>query len=214
MFKNRLTVSNILLCLFGNVILALGVALADTGALGIDPFNGMCMSVSHVLHFPYAPFVLIFDLLLFIGEAIFGKRYVFLGTFVNWFLFSYVVTFFKWLYDVLGFAMPGAFVPRLLFLIAGLLGMGLGLAMYQHADLGVAPYDSIPLILHDRFPRFPFFAGRVGIDALMLIIILLVGNPVNKIGIGTVLTAFGLGPVISMFTVLLFGKDGKQEKSK
>lgn len=210
MFKNRLSVSSALLCLFGNVILGLGVTLANIGSLGIDPFNGMCMSVSHVLHFPYAPFVLIFDLLLFIGEAIFGKRYVFFGTFVNWFLFSYIVTFFSWLYEKLGFAFPTAFVPKLLFLIAGLLCMGLGLAMYQHADLGVAPYDSIPLILHDRFPRIPFFVGRVSIDALMLVIILLVGNPVNKIGIGTVLTAFGLGPIISMFTVLLFGK----EKSK
>ena len=71
-----------------------------------------------------------------------------------------------------------------------------GLSMYQTADLGVSPYDSMALILDRRLPRVPYFWCRIFTDGLCALVCYLAGGIV---GLGTLVTAFGFGPVIAFF---------------
>ena len=74
--------------------------------------------------------------------------------------------------------------------------------MYQLPKQGVAPYDSISLIMTERWPKIPYFWHRMSNDVLCALICYLTGGVV---GIGTLVTAFGLGPVIHFFNRFLPG---------
>ncbi len=187
-------------CIIGNIIIGLGVAMAKIADLGIDPFNGMCMSVSAYWDVPYTTFTLCFNLSCFVFEIIWGRKYINIGTFINWFLICYDVSFFLWLFGGL-FPAPESLAARIILLVGALFVMSFGLAVYQMADLGVSPYDVLPIMFCDRVTKFPYFWARIIVDSLCVTGMLL--SKSDLIGIGTLLTALGLGPIIHLFTVLL-----------
>lgn len=196
--KKELTV-RIIACIIGNIFIGLGVALTKMAALGNDPFNGKCMSVSAFIGVPYTYYTLCFNTVLFIFELIWGRKYINIGTFINWFLLCYVVSFFLPIFEnTIGY--PESIVIRLLILIVGLLVCSLGIALYQYADLGVAPYDAIPLMIVDYHPKVKFFAARVVLDCTLVVLIFLTGGIVN---VGTVANAFGLGPIVHFYTWII-----------
>ena len=92
---------------------------------------------------------------------------------------------------------------RLVALCVGVVICCLGLSMYQMPDEGVAPYDSLSLIMTERWPKIPYFWHRMSNDVLCALICSLTGGVV---GIGTLVTAFGLGPVIHFFNRVFTGK--------
>ena len=85
---------------------------------------------------------------------------------------------------------------QLLWVAVAVLVIALGCSLYQTADLGVAPYDALSLMLADRLP-VPYFGCRVFTDALCAVLAFLLGG---LIGLGTLICAFGLGPFVQFFT--------------
>ena len=72
-----------------------------------------------------------------------------LGTFVNALLLGYVVTFF---YNLIVSAAgePGQLLQRILIVCIGVIVTSFGVSMYQLPKQGVAPYDSMSLIMTER----------------------------------------------------------------
>ncbi len=68
--------------------------------------------------------------------------------------------------------------------------------MYQQSDVGVALYDSLALILDRRLPKLSYFWCRMLTDGVCALVCFLFGG---IIGLGTVATVFGLGPIIHFF---------------
>lgn len=135
------------------------------------------------------------NLFLFVPQLIWGRRYIGLGTIINSFCIGFIVTF-------TSNAMAAAFgsadtLPVQLFWVAvGVLVVAFGCSLYQTADLGVAPYDALSLMMSDRLP-LPYFGCRVFTDALCALLAYLLGG---LIGLGTLICAFGLGPFVQFFT--------------
>ena len=79
-------------------------------------------------------------------------------------------------------------------------------AIYMTAELGVSPYDALPIIISEKVP-FSFRTVRITVDVCAVCIGWLCGNTP---GILTVLVVLSLGPVITWFgkhvAVKLFGK--------
>lgn len=204
----------VLACILGNAIIGLGVAMSKTADFGIDPFNGMCMSVSAFFGINYMIYTWTFNLCCFLFEIIWGRHYINIGTFINWFLVSYAVTFFLNLRDTLTLNVPATVVGRIVLLVASLIVISLGLAIYQLADLGIAPYDAIPFMFCERHKKFPYFWARIILDSLAVSGILLTHG--DLLGVGTLLTALGLGPVVHLFMNILrklFMKNEKEEQT-
>ena len=67
--------------------------------------------------------------------------------------------------------------------------------MYQTADLGIAPYDSVSLIMAERLPILYFWC-RMSNDVICALICYLLGGIV---GLGTLICSLGLGPFIQFF---------------
>ena len=184
----------IVMCI-GNIVLGLGIAIFKLSGLGNDPFSGMVMALSERVGMEYALFLVVLNLLIFVVEVIFGRKLIGIGTFVNALLLGYVVTFF---YNILmaWTGGPDQMVQRVLIVCLGVIISSLGVSMYQYPDQGVAPYDSLSLIMAKRWPKIPYFWHRVSNDAFCALICWVSGGIV---GLGTLVSAFGLGPVIQFF---------------
>lgn len=179
----------------GNVFLGMGISIFKLSGLGTDPYSGMVMALADCIGIVYANFLILFNIGLFLLEFLFGKEFIGAGTFVNACLLGYIVTFF---YDIwLGTVGVPAFLwQRILIVCIGVLVTSFGVSLYQTADVGIAPWDSLSIIMTKRWPKIPYFWHRMSNDALAALVCFLAGGIV---GLGTVVSAFGLGPVVHFF---------------
>ena len=166
---------HVLIMCIGNVFMGMGIGIFKLAGLGTDPFSGMNMAVADMIGMAYGNFQLI----------------------VN------ITTFFYNIYTVVLGVELTALPIRLVALCVGVVICSLGLSMYQMPDEGVAPYDSLSLIMTERWPKIPYFWHRMSNDVLCALICYLAGGVV---GIGTLVTAFGLGLVIHFFNRVFTGK--------
>ncbi len=181
--------------IIGNIFVGLGVGVFKLSMMGNDPFDGMNMALADVTGIYYPVLQIMVNLLLFVVQLIWGRKLIGFGTVINAFFLGYIATFFyNLLFGVVG--EPQSFVLRLFIVFMGVLAISLGLSLYQTADLGVAPYDALALIIHERAPKIQYFWARIMCDAACALICFLAGGIV---GIGTLVSAFGFGPFIQFF---------------
>ena len=148
------------------------------------------------------------------------RRCIGAGTIVNMVCVGYGADLICWLVqDVLHVQTTLPF--RIVMLILGCLFAGLGVAFYMVAEMGIAPYDSVALILQKWAKgKIPFHFARIATDVVCVltgvIFCLVSGDSVWMIvGIGTIINAFFNGPLIQFFRThvtepLLHGRPQEQ----
>lgn len=92
---------------------------------------------------------------------------------------------------------PSGMVVRVVLLLVGVLLNGVATGMYIGADLGPGPRDGLMTGLTDR--GLSIRLARTGIEVLVLVSGWLLGGTV---GVGTVIYAFGIGPMAHVFLPL------------
>ena len=198
MKKNRQTpsVRRIIGMVVGVVIIAFGIALFKQAHLGNDSISALNMRLAELLGISLGVENICINVIFFIAEFWFGRKYIGLGTFVNGLGIGFIVTAF---YDPIaahfGAAEAAGLPVQLLWMVVAVPVTALGVSLYQTADLGIAPYDYLSIGLRDHTP-FPYFGCRVFTDALCALICWLLGG---LVGIGTLVCAFCLGPFIQFF---------------
>ena len=174
--------------------------------------------------FSYANLQIMLNIVLVVVEIIFGLKYIGFGAIVNMFLLGYMVTGFTWLLKALnveaiidwmqifangfGGLTAGDLAGHLVLLFLATVVISLGLSLYQAGNMGVAPYDSMPLILTDR-TKLPFFWSRMICDGLCLAVTFAVAG---DFGLGTIITVFCTGPFIRFFDKTLSNKIMAKDK--
>ena len=201
-YFKKIGVGRIVMMILGNVILGLGISVFKLSGMGNDPYNAMVMAMGTLLHMPYANFQVMLNIVLLMIEIFAGRKYIGAGTIVNALFLGYFSTFFNF---VLAHTVnaPQTMWQRVIVVCLGVIICSLGLSLYQTADVGVAPYDSLPLIMAERWPKIPYFCYRISLDALFALICYAAGGIV---GLGTLVCAFGLGYFINLFNVHFSGK--------
>ncbi|WP_339269574.1 hypothetical protein [Paenibacillus sp. FSL R5-0470] len=187
----------LLIMIIGNVFLGMGISIFKLSGMGNDPFSGMAMALAESVGITYANFLILLNLLLFVIEFITGRKFIGVGTFVNAILLGYIATFFhnNWLSL---FGEPQLLWQRVVIVAIGVVVCSFGVSLYQTSKVGVAPYDSLSLIMRENFPKISYFWHRMFTDALCALICFLAGGIV---GLGTLVSALGLGPIIHFFDV-------------
>lgn len=185
----------LIIMVIGNVIMGLGIAFFKLSLMGNDPFNGMNMALANVTGISYPVMQILVNLLFLVLEFLFGRKYLGAGTVFNAFILGYIVTFFIWLFGGLFGSSLSIFV-RVILVLTGTILAGLGLSLYQQSDVGVSPYDSMAIILDERIPKLPYFWCRMICDGSCALVVILAGGIV---GLGTIVTVFGMGPVVHFF---------------
>lgn len=179
----------------GLVLLSAGLALFKLSATGNDPSTAFVLAVGGKLHLDLAVMLPLCNALWFIAELLGGRKYIGIGTFANWLGVGPMASLFITLLSPL---LPETmtFGIQLLIVVIGIPILCLGCSMYQAANLGIAPYDALAMILEDRLP-LPYFWCRIIVDSICALCAFLLGG---VIGLGTLVCALGLGPIITLFT--------------
>ncbi len=142
-----------------------------------------------------------------------ARSYMGAATLVNMFLTGYVVDF---TCMVIRHFSPDPGLPaRIVFLIIAVLVMCFASSLYMTSNLGVSVYDAIPLVITKK-SKIPFRFVRIGCDLICVIIGALTGL---LPGVGTLITAFFMGPLIEFFNhrfsePFLFSKESAAAKTK
>ncbi len=191
----KISLRRILGMIAGVVVIGVGIAVFKFSHLGNDSISALNLRIAELSGLPFSIENVLMNLCLFVPQLIWGRRYIGLGTIINSFCIGFIVTFTS---DVMTAAFGTAdTLPVHLFWVAvGVLVVAFGCSLYQTADLGVAPYDALSLMMADRLP-VPYFGCRVFTDALCAVIAFVLGG---LIGLGTLICAFGLGPFVQFFT--------------
>ena len=131
---------------------------------------------------------------LLVFVVLLSKKLINLGTIANMVGVGYVCQFFTTLYDRY-LPVPGSLPVKLCLMLLGVVLLSLSASLYFTSSLGVAPYDATGFILDER-SKIPYKWCRVITDVICTAIGFAFGGPV---GIGTVVTAFFMGPVVTFF---------------
>lgn len=99
---------------------------------------------------------------------------------------------------------PDAVVARTAELLSGVVLIGICSGLYLAADLGAGPRDGLMTGLHHHF-GWSIARARTGLEVGVLAAGWLLGGTV---GIGTILFAFGIGPVVEV-ALRFFDREGR-----
>ncbi|MBR6848808.1 MAG: hypothetical protein IKM88_01040 [Lachnospiraceae bacterium] len=193
--------------LFGVIICAVSVGIFKIAALGVDPFQSFMAGLDAMIPIDFGTLYVITNAVMLIFALVFDKHYIGIATFINLFLLGYITQF---TYDLLQKVIVApSIMIRILCLIVGVVIICFGSAFYMTADLGVSTYDAVALIICNTWKKGKFQYVRIITDIVCVILgvalFLLAGGGLAQIptiaGIGTIITAFFMGPLIEFFNV-------------
>jgi len=193
--------------LFGVIICAISVGVFKIAALGVDPFQSFMAGLDKLIPLDFGLLYIIVNALLLIFAFVFDRHYIGIATFINLFLLGYITQFsYQFLQTVI--VEPSIFV-RAACLVVGVVVICFGSAFYMTADLGVSTYDAVALIIVNTWKKGKFQYVRIITDIVCVILgaalFVLGGGKISAIptiaGIGTIITAFFMGPLIEFFNV-------------
>ena len=192
----NLGLKRIIVMFLGNLVLGFGISIFKLAGMGNDPYTAQVFGVSDYFGFYFPIYQICFNAVVFVlFQITLGRKYIGPGTIVNMFLLGYFVSFFVWVFNHL-FEAPTSFITQLPVMIIGVIFTCLGISLYQSSEAGVAPYDSVSIIMAERIEKLPYFWARIITDALCALACYLSGG---LLGLGTIVCAFGLGPVTHFF---------------
>lgn len=178
------------LFLFGQSLAAAGSALMVAIGLGADAYNVMIQGLSGTIGIRHGTMSSLMLFLLLLPALLRARSRIGLGTVVSVFLVGGVVNLVQPVFAPLRFA-PLAI--RLLFVPLIPLVIGVGIAMVQTADLGIASNDILPLLLFERQGRLQYRTVRILYDAAQCALGLCLGG---VIGVCTLSSLLLTGPAI------------------
>ena len=163
--------------------------------LGTDPFNTCFLGVARVTNLSHGTTVVLFHSLMFLILLWRGRRFISFGTLANMICVGYISDFFRWIWSLI---LPeGIFlVPavRWSIVVPVVLCFVTAAACYMASDVGVSPYDALPHIIIEAFPRLSFLGVRLTMDITCVIVGFLLGADV---GVVTAIMAFFIAPILA-----------------
>lgn len=195
----------ILMSLAGVLICAVSVGVFKIAALGVDPFQSLMSGLDNWIPIPFGTLYVLVNLALLLFSLIADRRNIGIATFINLFLLGYITQF---TYEQLQILLPDPSLPiRVLCLLIGIVVICFGSSLYMTANLGVSTYDAVAIVLSYKWNWGQFQYVRICCDLVCVLlgvgVFLLSGGNFAQVptiaGVGTVITAFFMGPLIQFF---------------
>ena len=195
----------ILMSVLGVIIGGISVGFFKLAAFGVDPFQSFMSGMEKLIPIDFGTLYVIVNVCLLLFALVFDKHYINIATMVNLFLLGYVVDFSH--NTLLAIFPEASIIVRIVCFIFGFVVLCFASSLYMTADLGVSTYDAIALILTNKWKLGKFKYIRIATDLVCVIlgaVLVIIGKGEIKeiptfIGVGTILTAFFMGPLIDFF---------------
>ncbi len=217
--------TRIVMTLFGMALLGLAVGMLKTADFGTDPFTVFMMGLwsftnrtlaaltatgtltntgaataaaaltntATTTQIDYGLFAMLVNIALLIIMFFLNRPKIGIGTFINLFFLGYLIQF-SW--ELVSKVFPTPTIPTRIILFAlAILILCFASSLYFVADLGISTYDVYAVTLGER-TKIPFKFWRILTDSICVAIGFSFGETV---GIGTLVTALFMGPLITFF---------------
>lgn len=208
MFVQHNMFKRIIFTVISIIVMGFGIALFNVSGFGVDPFTSMNMNISSTLGIGYGTFQLIVNAVIIVFVVIVAHRgLIGVGTVINMVGVGYCCEFFSGLISP---HISDNLAVRICLLAAGIIVLCFSCSLFFVSNIGVGPYDSISFML-SQFTPIHYKWLRVMTDIAVIIIGLVVSggltsllkgdvSGVKNIGIGTIITAFMMGPLVNFFS--------------
>lgn len=176
----------------GLVCFGLGIAISvKVKHLGLHPWDVLNVAFSQQYGLSIGTWSVLIGLVLILVSLFVGRKYVNIGTFLNALLIGPILDFFLWL-NVL----PAATHTWIdyLWLLVGILIVGIGGGLYVAGGIGAGPRDGFMLSISD-LTGFSVSKARIMVECIVLVIGYLLGGPVFIV---TFLYTFILSPIFQL----------------
>lgn len=170
---------------WGLFLFGFGIALMVAADLGLGPWDVFHQGVSAHTPIPIGSVVIITGVVLLVLWIPLRER-IGIGTLLNALLIGAVMDL-----SLIWLETPAVTTVRWVYLVGGVVIVGIGSGYYIGAGLGPGPRDGLMTGLAKR--GWPIGLARLGIELTALLGGWLLGG---TIGAGTVLFAFGIGPLV------------------
>ena len=215
--KDKQMQKRFLMCIIGVMISGISVGFFKRAAFGVDPFQTFMSGLDALIPIEFGTLYVIANVCLLLFSLFADRHYISLATMINLFLLGYVA---QYSLEVLLLLFPSiSLIGQVAFLVVGIILSCFAASLYFVADLGVSTYDAVALIITQTWKIGKFKYVRIITDLTCVIIGTTLYYIATKsldgvttiVGIGTIITAFFMGPLIDVFSEkfarpLLYGK--------
>lgn len=199
MKQNALLPRRICMAAAGILLTGVSIGFFKRAMFGVDPYQCFANGLANVIPLRFGTLYMLVNLLQLIVVFFLNRKYIGISTLMNLFLLGYIVEFSE---AALARIVPApGLALRCAFLLIGVGVTCIAAALYYSANLGVSTYDAIPLHIAAQQPRIfgralSFKSVRVTADLICTAIGVALGA---RAGLGTVVTALFMGPLIAFF---------------
>ncbi|MDO5292376.1 MAG: hypothetical protein Q4F05_06455 [bacterium] len=179
--------------ILGIALISTAVSLFRLANIGTDPFSCFNLGVANVTGLSFGTAQLLVNIVLTLVLLYPGFKYFSVGTVLAMVLVGYISDFVLYILPIDGSSF-NLFV-RLIIVCTGILVTSTGIAMYSCAKLGISQYDAMGFILCDlTHGKLKLQYAKIIVDITLIVLGYFMGSVV---GIGTIIIALGVGPVLS-----------------
>lgn len=183
---------------FGLFLFALGSFLTIQANIGLASWEAFSMGLAYLTDQTYGNILIISGFVILLVDVALKEKIGF-GTILNTILIG---TFVDLIQVVDLIPQMNNFFSGVLMLLIGQLSICIGSYFYIGASLGCGPRDALMVALGKRLPKVPIGIVRGVIEGTVLLIGWLLGA---KVGIGTVISVFGISFILeATFNILHF----------
>lgn len=198
-------VKRVIMSVAGVLIGGVCVGFYKLAAFGVDPFQSLMSGLDRSIPISFGTLYVIVNAVLLLFSILCNRKCIGIATFINLFLLGYVTEF---TYNTLQNIFPEpSMVIRIICLVGGSVVICIGSALYMTAALGVSTYDAVAITMADKWKLGKFKYIRICTDLVCVIagvaLFMIAGGTFDEIGavvgVGTIITAFCMGPLIEFF---------------
>lgn len=184
--------------IFGLFLFALGSFLTIQANIGLASWEAFSMGIANLTNQTYGNILIFSGFVILIIDVLLMEKIGF-GTILNTILIGTFVDLIQWMAVI---PQMNSFISGVLMLLLGQVSICVGSYFYIGASLGCGPRDALMVALGKRLPNVPIGIIRGLIEGTVLLIGWLLGA---KVGIGTVISVFGISFILEgTFKILHF----------
>lgn len=182
---------NMLLAAAALFVNGFGVYLTIHASIGAGPWDVLNLGISHTTGILYGTASILVSVTILLIDIVM-KEPIGIAMFIDAVVVGKAVDFFDFI-DII--PIPRNLPLSILMMLVGLTIMGYTQYGYMKAALGCGPRDTLLVGLSKRLKKIPIGVVSIALLSLATLIGYLLGGPV---GIGTIICAFGSGPIMQL----------------
>ncbi|MGM8215445.1 YczE/YyaS/YitT family protein [Bacillaceae bacterium W0354] len=190
---NKDLIYSIVFYIFGIVIISFGVTMLILSQLGTGPWDALFVGLYEMFGLTVGSWIFIVGFILMILNSRLLERKVEIPSLITMFITGACIDF--WLFIVFPKVLVTELFSQVILLVLGITCMGIGIGSYLQLEFARNPIDNLMMAVNYR-TGLSLAISKMSLELLILVVAFFIGGP---IGVGTIIVAFGIGPLVQFF---------------